>query len=867
MTGLTRDLNGLQTSIANMTKQQQAFLTSTDNLTRTFGKSRTEVLAMKAEMLGISSAAAPMIGTLKQMGIDGEHSFAHMIQSGGVFRELIVLIHESLIMGNWSRFGGSMMVLAERTGLSASIFTGFGAAVLGGVAAVGGLVAAMITGEMESSRFARAISLTGNMAGITENEFNVMAETIGNQVPGSVLKARNALQALISTGQFSGDTLAAVGRAAVEFSQYSGQTAAEVVKDFDGMSKGVAKWAEEHNKQYHFLTAAQYEYIASLEQQGQIEQAEQAVANDMYQHLAQTGTQNLGILERAWDSLGAHVRAAWNDMQNIGRAQTPEEQLAALLPQQKSIDTTVANDKQFASPQLIAIRDRIDAQVTALRAQIKAATDAAKAAAHNDQMQQDGIAAHNFLLQYLPPPDVVKTKIAELKKSVTDALKVNPNDPQALAVQSNMNQIITDIEKKYGHQKTAGGGLNKPDANGYSISGMDPAKISNQVSLMKEYAAATHQSESAVLQLNIAAGKLAGFTAKQIAELKAKAAADDQLAAQKAATALEGKYQTATDALSTKKTDLTNQLNQMMQLGSVTKQTELAMINLKIAQGDLKGIPQSEIDSIRALAMQDDALTAAIAKQKITGLYGTQQAFSDYVAKATDAGTQMKKVWTDTFTGMEDIMITMLEGGKVNWDKYALSVVNDMLKMEIESRILGPLINALGGIGGGTNGSGLFNILGGIMSGVGSGGAMSTASLIAHQGGASSIFSGIGGFISHLFANGGIMTAGGSLPLNRYANGGVANTPQLAMFGEGRGPEAYVPLPDGRSIPVSMRGGSGGGQTNHIQNNISIASDGSSQTTPQQASAMARGLTYAIQQELIKQQRDGGLFSSTSGIR
>ena len=57
------------------------------------------------------------------------------------------------------------------------------------------------------------------------------------------------------------------------------------------------------------------------------------------------------------------------------------------------------------------------------------------------------------------------------------------------------------------------------------------------------------------------------------------------------------------------------------------------------------------------------------------------------------------------------------------------------------------------------------------------------------------------------FADGGIMTSAGPLPLRRYAGGGIADSPQLAMFGEGRQPEAFVPLPDGRSIPVAMRGG------------------------------------------------------------
>lgn len=54
------------------------------------------------------------------------------------------------------------------------------------------------------------------------------------------------------------------------------------------------------------------------------------------------------------------------------------------------------------------------------------------------------------------------------------------------------------------------------------------------------------------------------------------------------------------------------------------------------------------------------------------------------------------------------------------------------------------------------------------------------------------------------FATGGIMTSNGPLPLHSYATGGIANSPQLALFGEGRGPEAFVPLPDGKRIPVAM---------------------------------------------------------------
>jgi hypothetical protein len=57
------------------------------------------------------------------------------------------------------------------------------------------------------------------------------------------------------------------------------------------------------------------------------------------------------------------------------------------------------------------------------------------------------------------------------------------------------------------------------------------------------------------------------------------------------------------------------------------------------------------------------------------------------------------------------------------------------------------------------------------------------------------------------FAEGGVMTSMGAMPLRRYSQGGIANRPQMAMYGEGSQPEAFVPLPDGRRIPVNLDGG------------------------------------------------------------
>lgn len=103
---------------------------------------------------------------------------------------------------------------------------------------------------------------------------------------------------------------------------------------------------------------------------------------------------------------------------------------------------------------------------------------------------------------------------------------------------------------------------------------------------------------------------------------------------------------------------------------------------------------------------------------------------------------------------------------------------------------LGKLLfgNMAGGAGGGSADSGLVGAAASFL------GSVNWASLFA-------------------FEKGGVMTSAGPLPLKKYAMGGVANSPQLAMFGEGAQPEAYVPLPDGRNIPVKMAGQ--GGMTIH----------------------------------------------------
>ena len=116
------------------------------------------------------------------------------------------------------------------------------------------------------------------------------------------------------------------------------------------------------------------------------------------------------------------------------------------------------------------------------------------------------------------------------------------------------------------------------------------------------------------------------------------------------------------------------------------------------------------------------------------------------------------------------------------------------------------------------------------------------------------------------FADGGVIPmANGGIKPKGYRSGGVVTEPTY-LVGEGKYNEAVVPLPDGRSIPVMMKGGSGG--TANVTVNIAADGQASSNLTAnngQQAADLAKAVSAAVQEEMHKQQRPGGILSPYGG--
>ncbi len=300
-----------------------AFVASLQQQASEIGKTKTEMLSAKAAQLGVTEETKAYIQQISDAS-KATHEFGFSTARSKT--ELLVLAHE-MAQGNVRRFGTSLMVLGEQTGVAGALFSTLGLAIIGAVGALGVFAYGVFKGWQESDQLNKSLQLTHNYAGLTADGFRNLAATLSTASGQSIHTFNSALQEVVSTGRFTGASLGVVTSAVVNLSRLSGQSAEEIVKDFAKMADGVAKWAVEHNKQYHYLTGAQLEYIKALESQGK---TEEAVAFNMKLVDAQIAKQvtNLGFAEKAWNAVKGAASGAWDSILGLGRETTVGDKLA-----------------------------------------------------------------------------------------------------------------------------------------------------------------------------------------------------------------------------------------------------------------------------------------------------------------------------------------------------------------------------------------------------------------------------------------------------------------------------------------------------------------------------------------------------------
>jgi phage-related minor tail protein len=238
----------------------------------------------------------------------GQSPFYVLMQQGGQLRD------------TFGGLGGAVRAVS-------SVFTLARVAAGGFAAGLGTVASAAIAGWQESNRLRDAITLTGNAAGMTQGRFNSLAESIAASTTATIGDAREMALALAETGRIGAPAMDAASRAAVAMQKATGASVESIVKDFARASSGVAKWAQEANQRFHFLTVEEFKLIAAMEKHGKTNEA-LAITFDALARPFKAHEENLGSLERFWRSLTQKVSEYQDAVLSIGRTKTLQDELA-----------------------------------------------------------------------------------------------------------------------------------------------------------------------------------------------------------------------------------------------------------------------------------------------------------------------------------------------------------------------------------------------------------------------------------------------------------------------------------------------------------------------------------------------------------
>lgn len=437
-----RESKQIAASLAASDRAAQRFIQSLKDEAATMGKSREEVLAYRAAQMGLTDQAQQYIDTIAKQRAASQNSGAKELandlehvgfQSAGAKRELLVLAHE-ISQGNWTRFGGSLMVIGERTNIMSLAFSGAGLAIMAVGGAVAGFIALVIKGAIEQNHFNKSLIATNNYAGLTADGFQEVARQAAAATNVTIGAAKEMEQAFVSTGRIGPGNLSLFTETALAQERVTGEKADEIVKDYARMTDGVTKWAQETNKQYHFLTVGQYEHIRALEEQGRMEEAERVALQALQGQLTQTTT-NLGYMEQGWIAVKEAIGGAIDAMKRWGQESPIGDAQAALsfakAQQQRAINMGGSGNAEQGA--VTAAQDRLrQVQMEDFRKSERAAS---KAQAEADQAR--AIKASDFLKNLREQTNEQAKLTKELKeyKAAVDAM-AKAGEPVSAAQQA-----------------------------------------------------------------------------------------------------------------------------------------------------------------------------------------------------------------------------------------------------------------------------------------------------------------------------------------------------------------------------------------------------------------------------------------------
>lgn len=828
--------------------------------------SRAELLRVKAAELGVSSAADVYI---RKLDTAAKSTHALGLKSAMARREIGVLIGE-LARGNFGALRGSSITLANRAGWIDKLFSARGLAVgglVGGVAAaVYGLGKAWREGQKESEEFNKQLILTGNYAGKTTGQLNEMAKSLaGNGVTQH--DAAGVLAQVVGSGSFTGPAVDMVSRTAARMQEAVGQSVDETIRQFKRLQDDPVNAAKELDKTLHFLTATQLEQIRVLGEQGRTADAAKiamsAYSEEMNKRMGDVHD-NLGWVERAWNSLGDAAKWAWDRMLDIGREDTLDEKI-------KKLQEKIKNGGQQIGKAFIPVtqqdRDNLAAlQEKDFQEKLKAAQDKGERDYQETQKRRN---KENTALDHDNETEEMrhKNKIDWIKsQEYADASKRNA----ALERENERHKKAMERQTK------KPGAYHNDEASRLLLQySQQQAQVEGQIAAAK--LSTTEKMTEAHKQLLAFQQRITDLSGKKLtADEKSVLAHRDEI--EQALRGLDIKqqelqHQSALNELKKKTVTLTSQLAEeevkvrqqhamaLATMGMGDQQRGRYEERLKIQQHYQDQLEQLKRDSqakgtldSEEYRQAEQELQASLDRRlaewadynaKVDAAsgdwtLGASRALDNFMAQGSNVAGMTENIFTSAFNGMADAVGNFATTGKFNFRSFTVSILADLAKMEARiaaSQALGGLLKwgmtAFGAGAGAAAGSG--------------------ANAIQNYG-----------------ANFSLNAAGGvynSADLSRYS-GSVVSRPTFFAFAKGAGvmgeagPEAILPLRRGADGKLGVVAASGGGGIKMFapQFNFEINNTGP-ELNPQVLKLVYEVSKKATSDFIQQQGRDGGRLS------
>lgn len=252
----------------------------------------------------------------------GQSPFIAILQQGGQLKDA---------MGG---LGNMFKVLG-------SFITPFTVGMTAAAVAIGATAKAAYDAADDLQKLQDALTLTGNYSEVTRESFQKLADTLSGNTKASLGTTKEALMAVISSGQFTGESISAVTQAIITYSQIAGVSATESAQKLKGGLSGTAEGAKSLNKEMNFLTLEQYKQIEALEKANKKQEAAQVVAVALNTKLEQQ-RRELGLLEGAWKAVTTAMSNYWDEFKQKLSGPTQSQTLQSLDKQISDIKEKLA---------------------------------------------------------------------------------------------------------------------------------------------------------------------------------------------------------------------------------------------------------------------------------------------------------------------------------------------------------------------------------------------------------------------------------------------------------------------------------------------------------------------------------------------